>query len=55
MVNLLLHAVINLCGFSTNNNSICFIAMQTYKELDTNLINVLRSEIKLVTEASRLP
>jgi hypothetical protein len=26
-------AVINLCGVSTNNSIICFIAMQTYKEL----------------------
>ena len=27
-------AVINLRGVSTNNNIICFIAMQTYKELN---------------------
>jgi hypothetical protein len=26
-------AVINLHGVSTNNSIICFIAMQTYKEL----------------------
>jgi lauroyl/myristoyl acyltransferase len=31
--NLSSFAVINLCGVSTNKNIICFIAMQTYKEL----------------------
>jgi hypothetical protein len=29
-------AVINLRGVSTNKTIICFIAMQTYKELMTN-------------------
>ena len=29
-------AVINLCGVSTNKTIICFIAMQTYKELMFN-------------------
>jgi hypothetical protein len=29
-------AVINLRGVSTNNSIICFIAMQTYKELSNN-------------------
>ena len=29
-------AVINLRGVSTNKTIICFIAMQTYKELNTN-------------------
>jgi hypothetical protein len=30
-------AVINLRGVSTNKTIICFIAMQTYKELDIRL------------------
>jgi hypothetical protein len=31
-------AVINLRGVSTNNSIICFIAMQTYKELVRHMI-----------------
>ena len=31
-------AVINLRGVSTNKTIICFITMQTYKELNRNLI-----------------
>ena len=31
-------AVINLRGVSTNKTIICFIAMQTYKELKTNTL-----------------
>jgi hypothetical protein len=31
-------AVINLRGVSTNKPIICFIAMQTYKELNINFI-----------------
>jgi hypothetical protein len=30
-------AVINLRGVSTNKTIICFIAMQTYKEFESNL------------------
>jgi hypothetical protein len=30
-------AVINLRGVSTNTTIICFIAMQTYKELNKNM------------------
>ena len=31
-------AVINLCGVSTNKTMIYLIAMQTYKELNNNII-----------------
>jgi hypothetical protein len=34
-------AVLNLRGVSTNKSIICFIAMQTYKELISKFINKL--------------
>jgi hypothetical protein len=33
-------AVINLRGVSTNKTIICFIAMQTYKELNINIFGI---------------
>jgi hypothetical protein len=34
-------AVINLRGVSTNKTIICFIAMQTYKELNMDILWIL--------------
>jgi hypothetical protein len=38
-------AVINLRGVSTNKTIICFIAMQTYKELNTIVISTYTVEM----------
>jgi hypothetical protein len=37
-------AVINLRGVSTNKTIICFIAMQTYKELITSNVETITNE-----------
>jgi hypothetical protein len=39
-------AVINLRGVSTNKTIVCFIAMQTYKELNILSVEKLRQKNK---------
>ena len=48
-------AVINLRGVSKNKTIICFIAMQTYKELITKNIIVLSSEMSHVLIFTHTP